>query len=597
MAPIPYLSLFLLSIAFICNADIVSSSWGQELVKRSSLPSSPPPTTEAVDPGLLDVVLVASVDGKFRALNRTSGQIIWSMSGNSTVAALDPLVRTIHIEPDPDLVDDSTNQEIFIIEPQSGDIYVMSTPSSPLQRFPFSMSELVDMSPFSFSDRDDNRVFVGQKETSLLVVELETGHIKAVLNSACPWDRFEDSQQSDGEIDLDELDSVKASPSTEVFIQRNDYHVSILRPPPLGNNIKLPPQKLQFSTYGPNNQDSILQASYRRPSDDSYIQSLPNGNVISFKAVPRDKDGPLGKSSLLWDRQFDSPIIAVFDVLRRPSTRPSVPPHTFVLLQPRPGLHDLGPSLLDTCHLLSNLHSAYVGMIEENGSLFAMSPSKYPFVAFSDASWGTKRIEGSAGCSELPSNVDDVTRDRKYREKGRAGVMPDTRCDQSTRFDRQCLIGVRKLQGGDGEGVLSRSRWLLDPPPEVPSLPATSSSTSTSPSPTPTTITDRCVPLPFAGIANMWEAIVALVVITAISVPWFVFVRSKTTRVRGQESTIPVNNTLVLDPEVVPEPFVSPEPVPLPSPRPPQLQLVDEPEESDREGEEDGGHFVMLEKF
>ncbi|KAJ7594156.1 other/IRE protein kinase [Mycena floridula] len=597
MALILYFSLLFLSFVFICAADIVSSPWGQELVKQSSLPSSSLPTTEAVDPELLDIVLVASVDGKFRALNRTSGQLMWSMSGNSTVAALDPLVRTIHVEPDPDLVDDSTNQEIYIIEPQSGDIYVMSTPSSPLQRFPFSMSELVDMSPFSFSDSDDNRVFVGQKETSLLVVELETGQIKATLNSACPWDPFEDFQQADNELDLDELEGIKhkAPPPTEVFIGRTDYHISILRPPPRGTNIKLPPQKLQFSTYGPNNQDSILQASYRRPGDDSYIQSLPNGNVISFKAVPRDKDGPLGESSLLWGRQFDSPIIAVFDVLRRPSTRPSVPPHTFVLLQPRPGLHDLGPSLLDTSHLLPNLHSAYVGMIEENGSLFAMSPSKYPLVAFSDASRGTDRIDGSPGDLELPKNVDDVTRDRKYREKGRAGVMLDARCDQSTRFDRRCLIGVRKLQGGDGEGVLSRSRWLLDPPPEVPSLPVANSSTSTSPSPspTPTTTTDRYVPLPVAGITNMWEAIVALVAITAISV-WFVSVRSKATRVPGQESTIPVNNTLILDSEVVPEPIVSPEPVPLPSPRPPQLQLVDEPEESDREGEEDGGEMTPV---
>ena len=67
-----------------------------------------------------------------------------------------------------------------------------ATPDSPLQRLPFSMPQLVDMSPFSFSADDDGRVFVGRKETSLLLIELETGRVKATLNSECPWDPFQD---------------------------------------------------------------------------------------------------------------------------------------------------------------------------------------------------------------------------------------------------------------------------------------------------------------------------------------------------------------------------------------------------------------------
>ena len=67
------------------------------------------------------------------------------------------------------------------------------------------MSELVDMSPFFFSDGDVRRVFVGKKQTSLLLVELETGKLKATIDSECPWDPFEDLHDDDGdEIDLDE---------------------------------------------------------------------------------------------------------------------------------------------------------------------------------------------------------------------------------------------------------------------------------------------------------------------------------------------------------------------------------------------------------
>lgn len=180
---------------------------------------------------LLDIVLLASVDGKLHALNRTSGQTLWSMApspdttqstSTSGPTALSPLVRTNHIDYDPEITDDSTQQAVYIIEPQSGDIYFMPNPSSPLQRFPFTMQELVDMSPFSFRGEDDSRVFVGKKETSLLVVELQTGKIKATLNSECPWDQFEDFKEREGELDLDELeDSVPPkAPPAEVYIGR-----------------------------------------------------------------------------------------------------------------------------------------------------------------------------------------------------------------------------------------------------------------------------------------------------------------------------------------------------------------------------------------
>jgi serine/threonine-protein kinase/endoribonuclease IRE1 len=190
-------------------------------------PFAPPSQTQLDDPQLLDIVIVASVDGKLHALNRSSGQTLWSMSTASTASvppALAPLVRTSHIENDPDVTDDdSRHQELYVIEPQTGDIYVMATPTSPLQPLSFSMSQLVDMSPFSFTSENDERSFVGKKETSLLLVELETGKVKATLNSECPWNPFEDlTPKSTHDSDLDELEDDKppVSTSTEVFIGR-----------------------------------------------------------------------------------------------------------------------------------------------------------------------------------------------------------------------------------------------------------------------------------------------------------------------------------------------------------------------------------------
>lgn len=148
-------------------------------------------------------------------------------SGNDPAQAvpsiLGPLVSTKHLDVDPDFDDDPFAHETYIVEPQSGDIYVTTSnsPTAPLQRLPFSMSQLVDMSPFSFGEAD-SRVFVGRKKTSILLIELETGRVKAVLDSECPWDaRNEATEQGVLDVDLDELEDLKsARPLNEIFIGR-----------------------------------------------------------------------------------------------------------------------------------------------------------------------------------------------------------------------------------------------------------------------------------------------------------------------------------------------------------------------------------------
>ncbi|KAF7366637.1 hypothetical protein MSAN_00921600 [Mycena sanguinolenta] len=473
-----FTTIFLLTLFLACCAEIVDLRTS----KPSNVQSLSGPTKRESHPDplgdseLLDIVLVASVDGKFHALNRTTGHTLWSMSSfaspSGSVAqpsTLAPLVRTRHIDQDPDLTDDNAYHEAYIIEPQSGDIYVMASPSSPLQRFPFTMSELVDMSPFSFAAGDDHRVFVGRKETSLLVVELETGNIKATIDSECPWDPFEDLREGDDEIDLDELEGSKPpiSKPTEVFIGRTDYYITIHTRP--SSKHRIPVQNLSFSTYGPNNQDNILQDAYRHTKDDAYIQSLPNGEIMSFKArggssAPEDP--------LLWAFKFNNPIVAIFDVLRNPTQHP---PNTFVLLQPRPQLSAILPKLATTSmDQLPHLHSAYIGMVEETGSLFAMSPDRFPLVVFGGGR-KAKAIDPPADEPplELPGEIDAITAERKRREKAmkdRNYGSEDDRCmDRSSLYsDRRCLVGIRPLEGGDGDGPEMRLRRLIDGVPSVP---------------------------------------------------------------------------------------------------------------------------------
>jgi serine/threonine-protein kinase/endoribonuclease IRE1 len=84
-----------------------------------------------------------------------------------------------------------------------------------------------------------------------------------------------------------------------------DYHITIHTRP--SNKNRIPVQNLSFSTYGPNNQDNVLQASYRNTKDDAYIQSLPNGEIISFKARGEAKQNSASES-VVWGHKFANPM-------------------------------------------------------------------------------------------------------------------------------------------------------------------------------------------------------------------------------------------------------------------------------------------------
>lgn len=153
--------------------------------------------------------------------------------------------------------------------------------------------------------------------------------------------------------------------------------------------------------------------------------------------------------------------VAVFDVLQSPSREDA-----YVLLQPRPRLQDIFPKvdLLNAVkeNRFPNFKSAYVGIVEETGSLFAMSPDRFPLVVFSDANtadeYGVGRsIDPPPGSRwdfdpelNLPVDVDSVFRRAKLRQLCRSGSR-----------DKRCYVGVKELESSQ----LSR---LLDGAPSVP---------------------------------------------------------------------------------------------------------------------------------
>lgn len=57
-------------------------------------------------------------------------------------------------------------------------------------------------------------------------------------------------------------------------------------------------------------QDNAVQAAYQRTPDNIYIESLPNGQIMSFKARDGNSAEPYMRREpqILWALTFDSPM-------------------------------------------------------------------------------------------------------------------------------------------------------------------------------------------------------------------------------------------------------------------------------------------------
>ena len=123
---------------------------------------------------------------------------------------------------------------------------------------------------------------------------------------------------------------------------------------------------------------------------------------------------------------------------------------------------------------------AYVGLLEESGSLFAMSPERYPLVLFGSSERETERQnDGSGGESHIDTKTLDSPRKRGYRPDGNDEDEPATLRSGKERTeindedslldtcladpsDLRCLVGFRPIE--DDSGYEGRLKRLLEGP-------------------------------------------------------------------------------------------------------------------------------------
>ncbi|KAJ1301123.1 hypothetical protein OPQ81_003536 [Rhizoctonia solani] len=322
------------------------------------------------------------------------------------------LVRSDH-RPlvDSEQLDD--DEETYVIEPQTGEVFVLHPDDTPVERLGYTIPQLVELSPFKLPG-DDDRVFYGSKTTSLISIDLLTGRILGVYGERCAWDDNDSAEEPPIDVNamLDDLDGTQELPRKqrpiEVVIGRTDYHVSIHVK---GQGVV---QNLEFTKYGPNNVHRAIQTAWTRSPDGTYFQPSPDGKLYSF-----------AKGGLLSYVPTYPLVVAIFDAVYLPTRRDPI-----LLLQPTPRLSDLSSSRSADMDLPE---VTYIGRIDD--SLFALGHINYPLVLFTHV-----------GKKQLP-RIDDGGRTPHSHSP------PDPNSSVERCYDLDCLTGTKWSQSATRSGL------------------------------------------------------------------------------------------------------------------------------------------------
>lgn len=192
-----------------------------------------PPTDPELDHLVLSpLVLAVTVDGHVHALQRETGQWLWTLHDDGGVALggatkAERLQRLKAGEAVGGALvkaatrrrmanaggaaaaangtgliltdDDELEDEMYVIEPFSGgDIYLHTRNSDgegELEKLPLSMQELVARSPFSFP-APSSRMFIGKKDTKFVGVDLRTGRLVGVFGADAGWCEWDEQREA-----------------------------------------------------------------------------------------------------------------------------------------------------------------------------------------------------------------------------------------------------------------------------------------------------------------------------------------------------------------------------------------------------------------
>ncbi|KAG0172317.1 bifunctional endoribonuclease/protein kinase ire1 [Apophysomyces sp. BC1034] len=366
-------------------------------IPSENLPGEPKPLKQT------DLILVCTLDGSIRGVDRLRGAVYWTLQGSSGSSLIktsshfdnrysghngiyetneDETLQNMETE-DQEFANDMSRQPedetqtgpidfsygstendtdtptlikktelqsvwqapeghdvYYIVEPNDGGTLYLYKEDKPLEKIPFSVKTMVDQSPFRTRD---GRLYIGSKNTFMLAIDPRAGKILKM---------FDMNQSEDAHF----VATQKKLPPHTIYVGRHEYKVVIY-----DEHKKM--WSVTYSEYLPNKLDFDTPVS-TIPSD-IYVAPGANGEVTAFD---------MHTGGLLWTHDLPFPVATVFDVYHRDD---------FTIALSKQGtpssLHKgtIGQLLGD-----SRLSTAYVGVHE--GSLYALSTERFPLAHIAD---------------------------------------------------------------------------------------------------------------------------------------------------------------------------------------------------------------------
>ena len=309
-----------------------------------------------------DIILLATVDGKIHARERSSGAARWELEVDR------PMVDTAYHQNNKSKSKDLPGEDDFlwIVEPsQDGALYVYA-PGSRLgmQKLGLTVRQLVEeLSPYAGDDPPV--VYTAEKRNTLYTVDASNGNILKMFSSAGSVTNNERSCRKANALET--IDDNECEPIGTLTLGRTEYTVRIQ-----DRDTGEPICTISYFEWSPNIRDKDLQSQYATTLDNKYIYSKHDGGIMALEHVMdtrRGRRSTVGQS-LMYSHKFSSPVARVYDVVRPFGIEEETNEASLVILpQPVGPVNDDWPA---TDNIFVNC--------TESGSWYALSEQSYPLV-------------------------------------------------------------------------------------------------------------------------------------------------------------------------------------------------------------------------
>ncbi|KAH9397561.1 Serine/threonine-protein kinase/endoribonuclease IRE1 [Tyrophagus putrescentiae] len=319
------------------------------------------------------VLLISTLDGSLHAVGQRTGLVKWTIT-DAPILQMSPTSPSSAFNFTTDHQNDqqsTSKQHLLLPDPKDGTLYLVNGFSEkkpkPLEKLPFTISELVSSSPCRSSD---GMIYTSKKTDEWVVVDVTTGEKVDIINSDAPIcpstgsggesSSSSSSRSGSSSSSLPNAFENSGKKNTEkqnsrnlLYLFKSEYTISVFN---AETREKL--SNFTFLDYSPSIVNSIPQNSYEY----LHLTSSTNGKLATI-------DIANGENTFLWSSHFASPIVAMYKL----SEAGTVKANGFPVLSRIPFLTIGGFVNVSNIQHNSLFPSVYIGELAASKSLYALS--------------------------------------------------------------------------------------------------------------------------------------------------------------------------------------------------------------------------------